>query len=137
MPEFTVTRTFNAPAARVFDAWTKPDHMKQWWTPQSFNMSFLACEIDARTGGSYRFMFAHPSAKEPMAFFGKYVEVIPNARLAWTNDEDGGNGAVTTVTFEERDGKTRLTLHDADGHTGGDTGGFDEQFKKLDALLAK
>ena len=132
MDQFTVTRTFGAPAARVFEAWTKPDLMKQWWTPQSFNMSFVSCEIDARTGGSYRFVFAHPSAKEPMAFFGKYVEVVPNARLAWTNEEDGGNGAVTTVTFEERAGKTLLTLTDP----GGDTGATDEQFKQLDALLA-
>ena len=133
-----ITRTFDAPAARVFDAWTKPELMQQWWAPASFGLSFVSCEIDARpgrnSGGSYRFVFSHPEAKQPMAFFGKYLEVVPNARLVWTNDEEGsGGGAVTTVTFEERDGKTRLTLHDPTCTPGG----FDQQFEQLDALLAR
>ena len=128
-----ITRTFNAPAARVFGAWTRPELMKQWWASKSFGISFVSCEIDARTGGSYRFVFGHPEAKQPMAFFGKYLEVIPNARLVWTNDEEGASGAVTTVTFEERDGKTLLTLHDPTCSPGG----FDQQFEQLDALLAK
>jgi uncharacterized protein YndB with AHSA1/START domain len=133
MHQFTVDHTLDAPAARVFEAWTKPELMKQWWAPASFGISFVSCEIDARTGGSYRFVFSHPEAKQPMAFFGKYLEVIPNGRLVWTNDEEGPAGAVTTVTFEERDGKTLLTLHDLTGSPGG----FDAQFEQLDALLAK
>ena len=84
-------------------------------------------------GGSYRFVFSHPEAKQPMAFFGEYVEVIPNARLAWTNDEDGGDGAVTTVTFEERGAATLLTVTD----TTGAPDMSDEQFAQLDALLTK
>jgi uncharacterized protein YndB with AHSA1/START domain len=126
-------RTFNAPASRVYDAWTKPELLKQWWTPKSCGLSFLSCEIDARTGGSYRFTFSHPSAKEPMTFFGKYIEATPPSRLVWTNDESGANGAVTTVTFEQRGAETLLTLHDPDPNKEA----LDEQFKQLDTLLAK
>ena len=127
----TITRTFQAPAQRVYDAWTQPELFKQWWTPKSFGMSFLSCEIDARTGGSYRLVFSHPSAKEPMAFFGRYIEAKPPSRLVWTNDEAGGDGAVTTVTFEQRGTETLLTLHDL--HP--EKEALDEQFKQLDAVL--
>ena len=98
-PSFTVAN----PARIVFEAWTKPELFKRWWVPKSFGMSFLSCEIYARTGGSYRFAFRHPSSEQPMAFFGRYIEVIPNARLVWTNEEGGENGNVTTVTFEGDD----------------------------------
>ncbi len=135
----TITRAFRAPASRVYDAWTQPELLKQWWTPKSFGISFLSCEIDARTGGSYRFTFSHPSAKEPMAFFGRYLEATPPSRvpgrLVWTNDEAGGDGAVTTVTFEQRgpenQPETLLTLHDLTPQKEA----LDEQFKQLDAIL--
>ena len=106
--ELVVTRTFNGPAHIVFDAWTQPELLKRWWAPKSTGMALFTCEVVARTGGKYRFVFnleGHP----PMAFFGKYLEVIPNARLVWTNDESDG-GPVTTVTFEEKGGKTQLTM---------------------------
>jgi uncharacterized protein YndB with AHSA1/START domain len=132
-----ITRTFNAPAACVYEAWTKPELLTQWWTPKSFGLSFLSCEIDARTGGRYRFVFRHASAKEPMTFFGRYIEVTPPSsspgRLAWTNEEEGGNGAVTTVTFEERGAATLLTVND----TTGAPDMSDEQFAQLDLLLAR
>src|ERR1700677_3312417 len=96
--ELVVTRTFNGPARIVFEAWTKPELLKRWWAPKSIGMSFVSCEVDVRTGGTYRFVFSHPASEQPAAFFGRYIEVIPNARLVWTNDE--GGGAVTTVTFE-------------------------------------
>src|ERR1700723_2548341 len=104
--ELVVTRTFNGPARIVFEAWTKPELLKRWWAPKSFGVSFLSCEADVRTGGTYRFVFGHAASDRPMAFFGKYIEVIPNARLVWTNDEDGGGGTITTVTFEERGSET-------------------------------
>src|SRR6478736_6343888 len=103
--ELVVTRTFNAPARIVFEAWTKPELLKRWWAPKSFGISFLACEADVRTGGTYRFVFGHASSEQPMAFFGTYIEVTLHSRLIWTNDEgDEGDegGAITTVTFEER-----------------------------------
>ncbi len=90
--EFVVTRTFNGPARLVFEAWTKPELLKRWWTPKSTGMSMLSCEADVRVGGKYRFVFRH-GASEPMAFFGRYLEVTPHSRLVWTNDESD-DGAV-------------------------------------------
>lgn len=102
--EVTVKRTFDAPARIVFEAWTKAELFKQWWVPKSLGMSLEACEMDVQVGGGYRLVFGNG-----MAFHGKYLEVTPPSRLVWTNDESE-NGAVTTVTFEEKDGKTYLTL---------------------------
>jgi uncharacterized protein YndB with AHSA1/START domain len=109
--EAVVRRTFNAPARLVFEAWTTPALLKRWWAPRSFGVSLLTCEVDLRAGGTYRYVFGK-DAMEPMAFFGRYVEVTPHSRLVWTNDEDAGGGSVTTATFEERDGKTRVVVHD-------------------------
>ena len=109
--ELVVTRTFNGPARIVFEAWTKPELFKRWWVPKSFGMSLLSCEMDVRVGGTYRLVFGLDGSK-PMAFFGRYLEVTPHSRLVWTNDEGGDGGAVTTVTFEEKDGKTLLVLHE-------------------------
>lgn len=141
--ELVVTRTFNGPAHVVFSAWTKPELLKRWWLPKSCGASFLACEADVRTGGAYRFVFSHPSSEQPMSFFGRYVEVIPPSRLVWTNDEGDGDGAVTTVTFEERGGETLVVMRDLypskkaldDAIASGSTSGSGEQFEQLDQLL--
>ena len=142
--EMVVTRTFNAPARIVFQAWTTAELFKQWWVPKSFGLTLLSCEMDARVGGGYRLVFRHPAAEEPAAFFGSYLEVVPNARLVWTNEEGGENGAVTTVTFEEKGGATFVVMRDlypskealdeaiASGST---AGGFEETFSQLDELL--
>ncbi|MGH7590273.1 MAG: SRPBCC family protein [Gemmatimonadales bacterium] len=142
--KLVVTRTFNGPARLVFKAWTTPDLLKQWWTPKSFGISFISCEADVRTGGTYRFVFSHAASEQPMAFFGRYIEVTPQSRIVWTNEESA-DGAITTVTFEEKDGKTLLVLHElypskqalddaiASGSTG--TSGAGEQFEQLDELL--
>src|ERR687884_1136842 len=106
--ELVVTRTFNAPARIVFEAWTKPELFKQWWVPKSMGMVLRSCEMDVRVGGRYRLEF-EPDA---MAFFGTYLEVTPHSRLVWTNEEGGEGGPVTTVTFEEKSGKTLLVLHE-------------------------
>ncbi len=140
--ELVVTRVFDGPARIVFDAWTKPELLMRWWAPKSFGISFLSCEADVRPGGTYKFVFGHPQSDEPMAFVGRYVEVEPYSRLVWTN-ELGENGAVTTVTFEERDGKTYLTLRDLypskealdEAVASGSTKAYPEQFDELDALL--
>ena len=141
--ELVVTRTFNGPAQVVFSAWTKPELLKRWWLPKSCGASFLSCEADVRTGGKYRFVFSHPSSDQPMSFFGRYVEVTPPSRLVWTNEEGDGDGAVTTVTFEERGGETRVVMHDLypskkaldDAIASGSTSGSGEQFEQLDQLL--
>ncbi len=142
--ELVATRTFDGPARVVFEAWTRPELFKRWWAPKSFGLSLLACEMDVRVGGRYRLVFSHASAPEPMEFFGRYLEVIPDSRLVWTNEEGGDGGQVTTVTFEERDGRTLLVMHDLypskealDGAiASGSTAGADETFDQLDELLA-
>jgi|SRR5580698_271502 uncharacterized protein YndB with AHSA1/START domain len=111
--ELVVTRTFCAPARIVFDAWTKPEHLKRWWAPRSLGVSLFACEADVRAGGRYRYVFGH-DPKRPMAFSGTYTEVTPPSRLVWTQVfeqmRDAGE-AIVTATFEERDGRTELVVH--------------------------
>jgi uncharacterized protein YndB with AHSA1/START domain len=141
--EFVVTRTFNAPARIVFEAWTKPELMKRWWVPKSTGMSLLSCELDVRVGGTYRLVFRHDAFPEPMAFFGRYLEVTPFSRLVWTNEEAGDAGQVTTVTLDEKAGKTLLVMHDLypskealDGAiASGSTSGMPEALEQLDELL--
>jgi uncharacterized protein YndB with AHSA1/START domain len=138
--EFVVTRTFNGPARLVFEAWTKPELLKLWWAPKSMPMSLLSCEADVRVGGRYRFVFSH-GGSETTAFFGRYIEVTPHSRLVWTNEEGDGGEAVTTVTFEEKDGKTLLVLHElhpskeAVDEAIGFGEGLRETFEQLDDLL--
>jgi len=142
--ELVVTRTFDAPADRVFEAWTKPELLQRWWAPKSFGVSFLSCEADVRSGGAYRFVFAHPASQDPMAFFGRYIDVAPRARLVWTNEEGGEDGALTTVTFEDRGGETLVVMHDLhpskkaldDAIASGGACGLGETFEQLDELLA-
>ena len=136
--ELVVTRTFNGPARIVFAAWTKPELFKRWWVPKSMGMSLLSCEMDVRVGGKYRLEF-EPDA---MAFFGTYLEVTPHSRLVWTNEEGGEGGPVTTVTFEEKGGKTLLVLHELysskEALDAAGTGAADamvETFAQLDELL--
>ena len=139
--ELVVTRIFDAPPRLVFDAWTKPELFKLWWAPKSTGVPLLSCEMDVRTGGGYRIAFGRDAANS-RAFFGKYLDVSPPSRLVWTNDE-GDEGAVTTVTFEEVDGKTRLVLKELypskealDESFVGMEDAMPEQFEQLDDLLA-
>ena len=136
--ELVVTRTFNGPARIVFEAWTKPELFRRWWVPKSMGMSLLSCEMDVRVGGKYRLEF-EPDA---MAFFGTYLEVTPHSRLVWTNEEGGEGGPVTTVTFEEKGGKTLLVMHELysskEALDAAGTGAADamvETFAQLDELL--
>ena len=139
--ELVVTRTFNAPARIVFEAWTKPELVKRWWVPKSMDMSLLSCEMDVRVGGKYRFVFGH-GASEPMAFHGKYLEVTPPSRLVWTNEEGGEDGPVTTVTFEDKGDRTLLVMRELhpskealDAAGTGAADGMHETFEQLDELL--
>jgi uncharacterized protein YndB with AHSA1/START domain len=142
--ELVVTRTFNAPARLVFEAWTTTELFKRWWVPKSTGLTLLSCETDVRTGGTYRLVFSHPSLPEPMAFFGRYLEVTPHSRIVWTNDEGGDAGAVTTVTLTEKNGQTLLVMTDLypskqaldEAIASGSTSGNGETFDQLDELLA-
>jgi uncharacterized protein YndB with AHSA1/START domain len=135
--EIVVTRTFNGPARIVFEAWTKPELFKKWWVPKSMGMTLVSCEMDVRTGGKYRLVFG-----QGMVFFGRYTEVTPHSRLVWTNEEGGDNGSVTTVTFEEKGGKTLLVVSELypskEALDAAGTGAADalvETFQQLDELL--
>lgn len=141
--EVVVTRTFDAPARLVFEAWSKPELFKKWWVPRSMGMTLRSCEMDVRTGGTYRLVFGDDPAN-PMAFFGKYLEVVPNERIVWTNEESGDAGSVTTVTLEERDGKTLLVLSELyptkealDEAGTGAQDALSETFGQLDELLVE
>ncbi len=138
--ELVVTRIFDAPPRIVFQAWSKPELMVRWWIPKSIPMTLLSIEMDVRVGGGYRLVFGHGEG-QTMAFFGTYLEVDPPSRLAWSNDESA-DGAVTTVTFEDKNGQTLLTLHELypnasarDEALGGAASGLPEQFAQLDDLL--
>jgi uncharacterized protein YndB with AHSA1/START domain len=140
--ELVVTRAFDAPAHIVFEAWSNPELFQRWWVPKSAGLSLLSCDMDVRTGGTYRLVFRHPAFDQPMAFFGTYREVTPPKRIVWTNEESD-QGAVTTVTFEESAGKTLVTFHELypteaalDEALAGSAEGLPEQFAQLDELLA-
>ena len=135
--ELVVTRTFDGPARIVFEAWTRPELFRQWWTPKSMAMTLVSCEMDVRVGGTYRLGFGGG-----MDFFGRYLEVAPPSRLVWTNDEGGEDGPVTTVTFEDKGGKTLLVLHELypskealDAAGTGAAEAMVETFGQLDELL--
>jgi uncharacterized protein YndB with AHSA1/START domain len=139
--ELVITRTINGPARLVYKAWTTAELFKQWWVPKSFGLTLLSCEWDVRVGGEYRLVFRQGDSEVP--FFGKFVEVTPHSRLAWTNDEGGEGGPITTVTFEEQGGKTRIVLHELYSSkealeaalASGEKSGLDETFDQLEQIL--
>jgi uncharacterized protein YndB with AHSA1/START domain len=140
--ELVVTRTFDAAPHLVFRAWSQPDLFRRWWMPKSVTgVSLISCDMDVRTGGKYRLEFG-AGGSETMAFYGKYLDVVPDQRIVWTNDE-GEEGAVTTVTFEDRGGKTLLTFHELypskealEEALAGSAAGLPEQLEQLDELLS-
>ena len=138
--ELVVTRTVNGPARLVFDAWTKAELLQHWWVPKSFPITLLSCETDPRVGGKYRLTFGADGST--MDFFGRYLEVVPPTRLVWTNEESEGEATITTVTFEETDGRTRVVVHDlypskeSLESDSGSTYAMPESLAQLDDLLA-
>lgn len=141
--ELVVSRTIHGPARLVFEAWTRPELFQRWWVPRSAPISLLACELDVRVGGKYRLVFGINGSEQSMEFFGRYIEVTPHARIVWTNDEGDGEGAVTTVTFEEKGGQTRVVVHDLypskaaleEAIASGSTEGMPAQLEQLDELV--
>ena len=135
--ELVVTRTVNGPVRLVFEAWTKADLFRRWWVPKSYGLTLLACEMDVRVGGQYRLVFRHQDST--MEFFGTYLEVAPHSRLVWTNDEGDKGKTITTVTFEEDAGKTRLVVCDLypskEAVDTGSTGAMPEMLDQLDELF--
>lgn len=142
--ELVITRMVDGPARLVFEAWSRAELLMRWWAPKSFGITFISCEADVRTGGSYRFVFGHPDFDQPMVFFGRYLEVLPNEQIVWTNEE-GDAGSVTTLTLTEQDGKTLMVVSDLypsrealdAAIASGSTGAYPEQFDALDLLLTE
>ena len=136
--ELVVTRMFDGPPHLVFEAWRNPELFKRWWVPRSMGMTLESCEMDVRTGGKYRLRFGGG-----MDFFGRYIEVTPPSRIVWTNEEGGENGSITTVTFEDKGGRTLLVMSELypskEALDAAGTGAADathETFEQLDELLA-
>ncbi len=142
--ELVATRIINGPSHIVFEAWVQPELFKKWWVPKSAPITLVSCEMDVRTGGKYRLQFSMGS--QSMEFFGRYLEVTPYSRLVWTNEEGGESAAViTTVTFEESNNKTLVTVHDLypskkaldDAIASDSTGALPEQFEQLEELIVR
>ncbi|OWO91206.1 ATPase [Rhizobium esperanzae] len=140
--ELVITRTFDAPPSTVYKAWSQPELFQRWWVPKSApGISLVSCEMDVRTGGKYRLEFG-AGGSDTMAFYGKYLEVVPNERIVWTNDE-GEEGAITTVTFEDQGGRTLLIFHEIypskealEEALQGSAVALPEQLEQLDELLS-
>lgn len=141
--ELVVSRTIDGRAHLVFQAWTRPELFKRWWVPKSAPIVLLSCELDVRVGGRYRLVFGMHGSDQQMEFFGRYLEVTPNERIVWTNDEGDEPGAISTVTFEEKDGRTLVVVHDLypsaealeAAIASGSTEGMPEQLADLDTLV--
>jgi uncharacterized protein YndB with AHSA1/START domain len=139
--ELVVTRTFNAPPSTVYRTWSQPELFQRWWMPKSVSgVALVSCDLDVRTGGKYRLGFG-VGGSETMAFYGKYLEVVPNERIVWTNDE-GEEGAITTVTFEDERGRTRVIFHEVyptkealEEALQGSAAALPEQLEQLDELI--
>lgn len=109
--ELVATRSLDAAPAAVFDAWARPELFRRWWVPESATgVSLVSCELDVRTGGGYRLEYGAGDG-QTMAFHGRYLEVVANQRIVWTNDEEDA-GAITTVSFADQDRRTLLTFHE-------------------------
>lgn len=142
--ELVVRRTVRGPARLVFEAWTRPELFQRWWVPRAAPIVLRSCALDVRVGGTYQLVFGVNGSDQEMAFFGRYLEVSPPTRLVWTNDEGDEGGGVTTVTFEEDGGVTRVVVHDRypsaealeAAIASGSTEGMPEQLAQLDELVA-
>ncbi|MBX4890361.1 SRPBCC family protein [Rhizobium bangladeshense] len=140
--ELIVTRTFDAPPSTVYRAWSQPELFRRWWVPKSApGISLVSCEMDVRTGGKYRLEFG-AGGSDTMAFYGRYLEVVPNERIVWTNDE-GEEGAITTVTFEDQGGRTLVVFHEVypskealEEALQGSAAALAEQLEQLDELIS-
>jgi uncharacterized protein YndB with AHSA1/START domain len=105
--EIELTRVFDAPRSLVFEAHSKPEHVRQWWGRKGSTLT--VCDMDFRPGGAWRYVMRKPNGKE-YAFSGEYLEIVSPERLVWTFGVEGMTGAgIEVYTFTEQDGKTTLT----------------------------
>ena len=141
--EIVMTREFDAPRRLIFEAFTRPEHLRRWWGPRYLTLT--VCEVDLRPGGAWRFVQRTPDGQE-FGFRGVYQEIVPPERLAYTFvfEPFPEHDAVVTVVLDERNGKTTLTettrhktRDGRDGHlNSGMEDGSTDSFNRLDELLA-
>jgi uncharacterized protein YndB with AHSA1/START domain len=143
--ELILRRFFRTRPRTVFDAMTRADLLRRWWTPRSLGVELSTCESNPRVGGSYRFVLGHTS-KPPMAFSGVYRDVVPGVRLVYTQVLEpmrhAGEGLIT-ATFEAREGGTALIQRELypskevldDAIASGIERGMRETLEQLEALL--
>ncbi len=152
--ELVITRIFDAPRELVFKAWTEPEHLMRWWGPKAFTSP--VCKIDLRVGGKYLFCMRSPDGKDYYST-GVYQKIDPPNEIVCTDSFADENGKVVpasyygmgedfplelqvTVTFEDYQGKTKMTLKHV-GFPPGDNqmaeAGWNESFDKLAEILAR
>lgn len=109
--EVVISRVFDAPARLLFEAYTKPEHIRRWFGPKGWPVTM--CEMDFRVGGRYRFAMTGPDGQAGPPFGGEYLEIVPNEKIVYDDsfEAPGSEKMVVTVTFEEDAGRTTLTIH--------------------------
>ncbi len=137
--EMILTRVFDAPRELVFKVWSDPAHVRRWWGPKGFTLP--GCEMDFRPGGAYRFVMRGPGGQD-YPFQGVYREIVVPERIVFTAILDNlpGHELVTTVTFAEEGGKTKLTVRQTTppGEAGrGQNQGWSESLDRLADLITE
>jgi uncharacterized protein YndB with AHSA1/START domain len=137
--ELVITTVLDAPRDLVFEATTKPEHVKRWWGPRRFTMT--ACEIDLRPGGAWRYALRDTETGREDAWSGVYREIVPPERMVYTEGWEAmpGHDYLVTATLTEKDGKTTVTsrlqyksVEDRDGHVqSGMESGMRETYDRL------
>jgi uncharacterized protein YndB with AHSA1/START domain len=107
--ELVISRSFDAPARLVFEAWTKPEFVRRWWAPKSHEVQVVSIDADVRVGGAWRYVLK-PAQYPQFAFYGEYKEIVPHERLRYSSIFEPYPEAPVdvTVTFEGRGDKTFL-----------------------------
>jgi len=136
--EIVLTRIFDAPRELVFEVWTKPEHLTHWWGPKGFTLP--VCEVDLRPGGAFHFVMRGPDGKN-YPFRGAFTKIAPPERLVFqgTIHDERGHEALTTVTFADEDGRTKVTVHQSynfeSDATRGAPVGWSQSLDRLAGLL--
>jgi uncharacterized protein YndB with AHSA1/START domain len=109
--ELVITREFTAPARLLFEAWSLPEHLKQWFGPEGWPITL--CEVDFRVGGRYRLAMTGPDGVQGPPFGGQYLEIVPDRKIVYSDTWEipGAESMVVTVTFDEHDGRTTMTMY--------------------------
>ncbi len=109
--EFVITRLYDAPAGLLFEAYSKREHIMQWFGPKGWPLTL--CEMDFRVGGRYRFGMTGPDGTPNTPFGGEYLEIVPKEKIVYDNafELPGAEKMIVTVTFDEAAGQTTLTIH--------------------------